>query len=224
MQQQLGNKFVELRDQDGLIVSSANAETEEAIQISTPKPDFAERDILSDDINYTGFIKNLFSGQVDEEKLNQITTGRWKIWKTVYEYVRQNPEMIYLGLSADGNLKKIIQPQPHCHNILIQMFMEGGIPGIVMYLGLYGYFFFHALCLWRRWDLPLWKRSMPILVLAVMLMEMVDCLTHFAYGHVPMTVLYFFMGATVAMSRDLEKKEKQEEASALPEMALEHAT
>ena len=86
--------------------------------------------------------------------------------------------------------------------------MEGGFVGLAMYLGLMVYFFFHACRLWKRAELPLWQRALPVPVLAVMMMEMVECLTHFAYGHVPMTVLYFFLGSTIAISKGIPKISK----------------
>ncbi len=212
IQQNLGKQFAELRDKSGLIITKAQADDEKKTSKKsspTPVPDFAGREILKGDIDID-MIKDVFTGQLNEEKreliLNQISSGRWTIWKTAFEYVQEHPETKYLGMSADGSIREAINRPDHSHNILIQIGFEGGIPGLGLYLVLLGYFFFHACRLWKRWWLPLWQRTLPIPVVAVLLMEMAECLTHFAFGHVPMTVLYFFMGATVAVSRSVMKE------------------
>ena len=111
-----------------------------------------------------------------------------------------------LGLSAGWSYLSFRSDVPHCHDILLQIWMEGGFVGLALYLGLMIYFLYHACQLWKRWELPLWQRALPLPVLALLAMEMVECLTHFAYGHVPMTALYFFIGSTVAVSREIGKK------------------
>ena len=182
-QKSLEKVFKSLKENGGFIMSTAQAETNETILKKEP----AEKDEIDDN-------------------------GRRDIWNDAFHYIREHPGTLALGMSADGSVRTAIGRDDHCHNILIQILMEGGIPGIGLFLGLLAYFFFHACRLWMKWDLPMWKRALPLPVLAVMMMEMVDCLTHFAYGHVPMTVLYFFMGSTVAVSRSLQGAIEKQQA------------
>ena len=198
LQQKLGEKFMELRDHGGIIVASAQAEEASS---SKPLPQIAEREIISENLN----ISELFANGINEEMLSKITNGRYFIWKTSYDYANEHPKIIITGMSADGSVKAAIGREDHCHNILVQTAMEGGIVGLALYLGVLGYFFFHAYRLWKRWELPLWQRALPVPVLAILVMEMAECLTHFGTGHVPMTVMYFFMGCTVAVSRGLRR-------------------
>ncbi len=198
LQQQLGSRFMELRDKGGLIVSTAQAEkkTKKKEKASpTPVPEVAEREIISGDRNLGELITDL-----DEDDIKKITSGRYSIWKRAFNYAGDHPEVLLAGMSADGSVRTAINRDDHCHNILVQTAMEGGIPGIALYLGLIGYFLFHACRLWRNGTRPLWQRALPVPALAVLLMEMVECLTYFGTGHLPMTVLYFFIGATVAVS------------------------
>ena len=40
----------------------------------------------------------------------------------------------------------------------------------------------------------------------MLLLDTAECLSHFAFGHPPMTLLYFFMGCTVAVSLSLKNR------------------
>lgn len=185
-QQGLKNGFVEIRNRGSVIISSAMAEAdEEENEQESNLPWTSSRDVVSG----------------DKDQMKQMLSGRWDIWEGALRYAKEHPETLYYGLSPDGTVRTVTDPEPHCHNILVQVFMEGGIPGIGLFLGLMVYFCLCAIKLWKRWNLPLWQRLLPVPALAVLLMEMVECLTHFAYGHIPMTVLYFFIGATVAVSK-----------------------
>lgn len=83
---------------------------------------------------------------------------------------------------------------------------------MLLFLGLLLYFFLHACRLWRRGWLPLWQQMLPVPVLAILLQEMAECLTHFSFGHPPMTVFYFFMGCTVVVSKKILAEEAGEKA------------
>lgn len=45
---------------------------------------------------------------------------------------------------------------------------------------------------------------------------MAECLTHFSFGHPPMTLFWFFLGATITVSKSLGKAPKAAEQPAIP--------
>ncbi len=192
-QRMLPRQFVEIRNRGGILISVANADEEHSPTSSMPA--FVQRDV---------------EVSSDENQLNQILNGRWDIWKNAQQYIEKNPDILILGLTVNGSAAEAVYRNDHVHNIFIQTLLEGGIPGLIIFLVLLGYFVCHAIRLWIQWELPLWQRVLPMPVLALLLMEMAECLTHFAFGHPPMTIMYFFMGCTVAVSLSLKEKSDAE--------------
>ena len=189
-QRALPETFVEVRDRGGFISSVAMAD-EKSSQPAVIPPSFSQRDT---DISS------------DTSDLDRVLNNRLDIWKSVRQYMSEHPQKLLFGLSVDGSAAEAVNRKDHVHNILIQTLMEGGIPGLALFIALLGYFLFHTIRLWAHWDLPLWQRILPMPVLSVLLLDMAECLTHFAFGHPPMTLMYFFMGCTVATSLSLKKK------------------
>lgn len=184
----LSRAFTGVRDRGGLIVSAARAE--ETAPAASPLSIIQRETWLT-----------------NEADADRLLNGRLSIWRDILKYVRENPRTLLYGLSADGSVLTAVGRDDHVHNILLQLLMEDGIPAVLLFLGLLLYFFIHACRLWKRWELPLWQRMLPVPALAILLQEMAECLTHFSYGHPPMTVLYFFMGCTVAVSRRILAEE-----------------
>ncbi len=214
-QPKLPKAFTEVRNRGGIVIPSAIAEeasvstpepapglTPEPTPVPTPTPPppvFQQRENRTIDLS-------------DETAFNSSMTGRVNIWKSAQKYLEEHPETLRLGLTVDGSAPNAVNRDDHFHNILIQTLMEGGIPGLALFLALLSYFLFHTIRLWAHWDLPLWQRILPMPVLSLLLMEMAECLTHFAFGHPPMTLMYFFMGCTVATSLSLKKKSADDTA------------
>ena len=59
------------------------------------------------------------------------------------------------------------------------------------------------------------QRILPLPVLAILFQEMAECLTHFSFGHPPITVFYFLMGCTVAVSRKILSEEAGKTAGSI---------
>lgn len=187
-QSSLTNIFTSIRNKGSLIPS---AQAEETILNTTDKaPDFRHRDII---------ISN------DANDLDRTLSGRDLIWKTAIRFLQRNPNILFVGLTVDGTVATAIKREDHLHNIYFQILMEGGIPALLLFLTILGYFFYHTIRLWKRWKLPLWQRMLPLPALSILLLECAECLSHFSYGHPPMTLLWFFMGCTVAVSKSLDK-------------------
>lgn len=195
-QRQLSDIFMKIRDERGMLISSASAEGEAEETPTKPPPSFRQRDAWI----------------TDGGDINGVLSGRFDIWQTAFKYIQDHPETLLTGLSVDGSVAGVANRSDHIHNILLQVLLEGGLPGLFLYLALSVYFFIQACSLWKR-NLSLWQWMLPLPVLAILLMEMAECLTHFSFGHPPVTIFWFFMGCTVAVSKTV----KQQEVAARPE-------
>ncbi len=192
-QKALSKAFVEIRDQGTLIPAAQAEESDPPPSPTSTPPGFQHRDIL---------ISN------NEADLNRTLTGRYTIWQNAFSYLQKNPNALLFGLSVDGSVAPTLNREDHLHNLYIQTLMEGGIPALLLYFSILIYFFYHTCRLWKHWHLPLWQRMLPLPVLSVFLLEMAECLSHFSYGHPPMTIFWFFLGCTVAVSKTIREQEK----------------
>lgn len=199
----LAKGFIEIRNRGGILTSTAKAEDNNDIIDHTQNyslPDFSQRNTWLPD----------FSG---DNELDVSLAGRDLIWKGISKYIKKYPITLILGLSADGSAAASVHRNDHVHNILLQHLLEGGIPGLLLYLIMLVYFLFHACRLWKRWYLPLWQRILPLPVLSILLLEMAECLSHFSFGHPPMTIFWFFLGCTVAISKTIKDTESKKAIS-----------
>ena len=196
-QRALGAKFVEIRNSG--IIPAAEAETPAAEvtpePVETPKPTatpkppkFKQRDVW-------------FS---EDKEANKTLSNRLVLWQRAFEYLRNDPRTLLCGLSVEGERITEVVEDVHCHNLLVQTLLEGGIPGLLLFLALVFCGVFHAFRLWSQKGIPFWQRLLPLPMFTILLWEMAECVSHFSYGHPPMTLLWFFMGCTVAASKSLK--------------------
>ena len=125
------------------------------------------------------------------------TTGRDKIWRGTFEYIENNPILLLTGTSVNGSMSGIsalIQSKrgvAHCHNILLQVLLESGIPGLLLYLGYMGILGKRHFRLLLNDSKPWLFRLMPAFIAGICIEEMVDCFTWFYTASMP-TVFFFY--------------------------------
>ena len=207
-QQYLGTRFIEIRNNGGAIIPSAYAEGESDIEspdatklaapTATPEPPVFEQ-------------RNIWFSE--DESHNKTFSNRLILWQRSLYFLSMPQNLLY-GVTIDGRAAYLIGRSDHAHNILLQTALEGGIPALLLYLSLVFYGAFHAFRLWNRRGVPFWQRILPLPVFAVFLWEMAECLTHFSFGHPPMTLFWFFLGATITVSKSLGKAPKSPEIPA----------
>ena len=138
-------------------------------------------------------------GGLSFSSLDDLTSGRIGIWADGFRVFTQSPMQMIFGDSVLNPGLKALRMN-HYHNLFLQVLFESGILGFLLFAAFLLFFLIRAFRLIRQEDRPLWQRFLPAPALAILTMELLDCLTLFANGHVPMTMLYLFMGATVAVS------------------------
>ena len=139
-------------------------------------------------------------GSLNFSSLDDLTSGRISIWVDGFRYFRQSPRQILFGDSILNPGLKALRMN-HYHNIFLQVLYESGTIGFLLFAAFLVIFLIHAFRLIREDSLPLWQRFLPAPALSILVMDLMDCLTLFANGHPPMTLLWFFMGATIAVSQ-----------------------
>ncbi len=201
----LGLKFVEIRNKGNIIISTAKAEEIDAkdqlesIVLSQP-PQFEQRDV---------WLSN-------EASIDNTLSGRIGLWKIILDYIQNNPQNLLCGLSIDGSVAPAIGWPAHCHNLLLQNLLENGLPSLFLLIALFSYGIGFSLRIWKRNNASFWMRVLPLPMVSILLWETVECLSHFSYGHPPMTLLWFFLGATITVSKSLGKAPKTTEQPAIP--------
>lgn len=202
-QRLLGACFIEARNNETIIIPTAKAEepvTEtqpEPIETISP-PMFDQRDVW-------------FS---DETNIDYTLNGRIGLWRRASEYVHKYPLTLLFGKSVDGTVNISIVKDNHSHNLLLQTLLEGGFPSLLLFFSLILFGIFHSFKLWNRRGVPFWQHMLPIPMFAILLWEIVECVSHFSFGHPPMTLLWFFLGATITVTKSLEKTPKANEVPA----------
>lgn len=196
----LGTQFIETRNSGKSIIPSAKADEpqiEAPVEtITTPEPPvFNQRDVW------------ISEGDNVDEAFN----GRYTLWRRAFRNIHESPNILIYGLTVDGNIITGVVRDFHSHNLLIQTLLEGGLPALFLFLALILYGTFHAFRLWNRSGIPFWQRILPLPMYTILLWEMAECVSHFSYGHPPMTFFWFFLGATITTSKSLGKTPKANE-------------
>ena len=150
-----------------------------------------------------------FRDGLDFSSVNGLLSGRLEIWQEGFRYAAAHPEVWLWGDSIlNPNLKEL--NWNHYHNLYLQVLFESGIPGFLMFMGFIVIFLIYGIRLFVNGKQPLWVRFLPVPAAAILVMDLADCLTLFANGHVPLSMLYLFMGATVAMGASLRENAGEE--------------
>lgn len=158
-----------IREGRGLFISNAYAET-----------------LVSD----RGFIGN-----------DDVFNGRIEIWKAVLEVFRQKPVLLLTGASKMLPMTDVCQitgtAYAHCHNILLQILLESGIPGVLLLLAFWGYTAKRAFALIRMSNIPIWQKLLPVLVASIIVGDMAECSTWLKATQCPMNAILFLTSGII---------------------------
>ena len=126
-------------------------------------------------------------------------SGRPAIWQAVIAFLGEHPKYLLMGTSIISPMNWI-NPVPglsydveHAHNILLQVLLESGIPGLLLVLLFVGIICVRAFRMLRRPDLPNWVRGIPVIVFSVWIGEMVECVYRFERYILPLCALLFLL-------------------------------
>lgn len=129
-------------------------------------------------------------------------SARTEIWRAGLRHIKENPRLLLLG-STDGQVARIPgrylgRDVYHVHNGLLEMLLQAGIPGLIMYLFLMGRMLLAAARQFFNQKLPSWQRMLaaaPVIMLINILMEIYPCVS----GHVMDMVYMVLAGAVIGL-------------------------
>jgi len=125
-----------------------------------------------------------------------LLTGRPTIWGDVMRHIGKDPMLLLTGESKIQPVRKVELTRwkstlAHCHNILIQVLLESGIPGVLFVLSFMIYTVVHVFRVARNTSLPLWISLMPAIIVAIWVGDLVETFSWLRSGQCVMAVSLF---------------------------------
>lgn len=116
----------------------------------------------------------------------RVLTGRAELWSSVIEHIKKNPIILLIGESKLEPLRGFDQFFAHCHCLYLQVLLESGIPGLLLFLSFIIYTIVHAIKVIRTPDLPLWIRLLPALPISLWVGDIAETFTWLRSSQCPM--------------------------------------
>ncbi len=137
-----------------------------------------------------------------------VLTGRTEIWKAAIQVMLNQPLKLLIGNSVCDPMLGVNEIGPlegvsigHCHNMLLMVLDENGIPGLLLILSLV------VMALRRCWQLVVrdgataWITPLVAVLGSVMVGELVECFTWFRAGD-NATMALFFITIGIILYKD----------------------
>lgn len=117
---------------------------------------------------------------------DRVLTGRAELWSSVIEHIKRNPIILLTGESKYAPLRGFDQFFAHCHSLYLQVLLESGIPGLLLFLSFIIYTIVHAIKVIRTPSLPLWVRLLPALPISLWVGDIAETFTWLRSSQCPM--------------------------------------
>ena len=136
-------------------------------------------------------------------------TGRDQIWLSVFRFLCFQPKYLLMGQSVwnpmeEFNLLGILSYSVyHCHNMMLQIVFESGIPGLLIVLMMMYLLGRQSLNHFRNHQRAVWLRISPALLAMVCVEQMAECIAWSGFPHLPVLAFFFTTaGLTAAGTTD----------------------
>lgn len=136
----------------------------------------------AEEANSAGIVTRGFGG-------SNILDGRAELWTKVLEHFQQNPIALLIGESKLSPLHIVNNYKAHCHSIYIQILLESGIPGLLLFLVFIGYTLIHAIRAIRDPEQPLWIRLLPAIPVSLWVGDLAENFTWLRSSQCPMPAI-----------------------------------
>ena len=147
--------------------------------------------------------------------VEDVLTGRDQIWKAAVAFLKDHPRYLLYGTSIVNPVARVVDQSvlnfttDHCHNIALQILVESGLPGFLMFLGFVCYISRKSFRLILRGTAPLWLMMIPCLLLSIFIGDMGECLTWLGFRSSPVPFLLFLLAGLAASSETAGRPEKR---------------
>lgn len=139
-----------------------------------------------------GIISRAYAEEVEKTIVStrgfggHILSGRTELWASVIEHIKQNPIALLIGESKLAPLRSFDDFYAHCHCLYLQVLLESGIPGLLLYLSFIIYTIVQAIKVIRTPGLPLWIRLLPALPISLWVGDIAETFTWLRSSQCPM--------------------------------------
>ena len=117
---------------------------------------------------------------------SRVLTGRAELWEEVIEHIRQNPIILLTGESKLAPLRKFDNYYAHTHCLYLQVLLESGIPGLLLFLSFILYTLINAMWIIRIPETPRWLRLLPALPISLWVGDIAETFTWLRSSQCPM--------------------------------------
>ena len=138
-----------------------------------------------------------------------LLTYRDDVWRGFLEFLRSEPGTLLTGTGPSALMSRImpyvVSEQAsfdHPHSIFLHLLGSYGIPGLLIAAAFLALFARSAWRLIFRAGSPLWQRLLPVPAIAVLVCELVECLTLGRVNGPVLILLFLSLGATLAADRE----------------------
>lgn len=132
-------------------------------------------------------------------------SGRVEVWRAVFQVLQEKPKILLVGSSKLGTMYRVNEilnyPYGHCHNMILQILMESGIPGLLLVLGFLIPILRNAGKAVLSPETPRWIRLLPAIMIAFWVMDMDECFVWLRHGTFPMLPFQFVIYGILANYR-----------------------
>ena len=117
--------------------------------------------------------------------------GRTAIWHAVFSFLWSNKKYLLIGKSILSPMEALNSQSltsfeaAHCHNILLQVLLESGLPGLLLLCAAVIKVGSQAVRLAGNRNAPPWQRAFPALIVVICAGELVECLTNLLFPFLP---------------------------------------
>lgn len=128
---------------------------------------------------------------------DRVLSGRKELWAEIIDYMWKHPLLLLTGESKINPLRNIRRYHwygyGHSHNIIIQIFIESGLPGLFILL-LFGLYSLKKITrVIRNADNERWIRLLPGILIYLFVGEMTECFIWFRSAQCPMSTTLFLI-------------------------------
>lgn len=149
------------------------------------------------------------SALVERDLLEDLSTftSRTELWQAGISYLKDRPITLLIG-STDAVVARVPhryaqRAEYHLHNIWLEILLQVGIPGLLLYAAFVLGVLWHGLQALRTAALPLWRRFLPIAFLLLSVNALMEIYPGVS-GNV-MDMMYFLLGGAILTDPGVQK-------------------
>ena len=150
---------------------------------------------LFNQVKMRGLIPRAYAEEVEKTAVSSrgfsghVLTGRAELWEQIFDYLKQNPIALLIGESKLSPLHIVNNYKAHCHSIYIQVLLESGIPGLLLFLAFIIYTLIHAIRVILDSEQPLWIRLLPAIPVSLWVGDLAENFTWLRSSQCPMPAI-----------------------------------